>query len=66
MTPLYVPHILVHMNVLLQLPQHKTGLLLHIGENVHTLVQVVDLRNLLKDLVNLDFDVVIHFLGYRG
>lgn len=58
---LYVPHVLVHVDVFLQLPQHKAGLLLHIGEDVHPLVQVVDLRNLLKDFVDFDFDVVIHF-----
>ena len=55
-----IPHVLVHVDVFFKLPEHETGLLLHIGQDVHSLVEVVDLGDFLKDLVDFDFDVVVH------
>ena len=52
--------IVVDVFFVLNLPEHESSLLLHVGENCMLDVQVVDGADFVDNLVDFDLDIIVH------
>ena len=54
-------HIFINPLLFFQLPEQVGGLLLHVVQDINFDVQIIDFAKILNDLIDADFEIIIHF-----